>query len=370
MPNQAASGGAPVSVRVVQSGEPGTRARGSVLWEAGDGQRPVEVELQAGESRVVQVPNRGDRPGVLLLAGDAHPFDNRLAIAASTAQPVEILYLGDDDGRDPKAPRYFLERALPSTRSRAPKITAFAAHRPGEGELATALARAHLVVVTAVPPPETARLLRTHLERGRTLLLAPTGPVGADVLAPLLPSGAGSFELRQAGAQEGVLTDIDLGHPVLAPFADGALSDFTRIRFWKRRLLDALRAAAAARVVARFDDGAPPGSPWPVGRGLLSIMTSGWAPADSQLALSSKLVPLLWSLLETSAGLASGHRRSSSSGSPWRCRRRRAAAMAASASRMAAGCRWRPAPGRSRRPASPACTRWSALVSRRRLRSR
>jgi hypothetical protein len=35
-------------------------------------------------------------------------------------------------------------------------------------------------------------------------------------------------------------------------------------------------------------------------------MTSGWRPADSQLALSSKFVPLLHQILEVSAGLDSG----------------------------------------------------------------
>ena len=34
------------------------------------------------------------------------------------------------------------------------------------------------------------------------------------------------------------------------------------------------------------------------------VLASGWAPADSQLAVSSKFVPLLYSLLELSGGVA------------------------------------------------------------------
>jgi hypothetical protein len=238
---------------------------------------------------------------VLVLTGDTQDFDNRLALAPSLAQNVEVLYLGDDDGKDPRAPLYFLERALPVTRSRAPRITAL---RPGDGGLTSALERAHLVVVTVDPPPEAIAGLRRHLEAGKTLLYVPGGERSAAALTAL--AGASGVALREAPAgREAVLTDIDLGHPVLAPFADGRFSDFTKVRFWKRRLLDG-KSLPGARVLARFDDGAPAWLALRVGRGLLWIMTSGWHPADSQLALSSKFVPLLWSLLETSAGLGSG----------------------------------------------------------------
>jgi hypothetical protein len=43
----------------------------------------------------------------------------------------------------------------------------------------------------------------------------------------------------------------------------------------------------------------------PLGKGRLYVLTSGWHPDDSQLARSSKFVPLLWSLLEQSGGVAS-----------------------------------------------------------------
>jgi hypothetical protein len=98
---------------------------------------------------------------------------------------------------------------------------------------------------------------------------------------------------------------VDLGHPILAPFADPRFGDFTKIRFWKHRRLDE-RRLAGARVVARFDDGAPAWLVLPAGGGTLFVMASSWRPADSQLALSSKFVPLLHGVLEASAGLDSG----------------------------------------------------------------
>jgi len=51
-------------------------------------------------------------------------------------------------------------------------------------------------------------------------------------------------------------------------------------------------------VLARFDNGDPAWVELPVGKGSLLVMTCGWHPSDSQLALSSKFVPLLYSILE------------------------------------------------------------------------
>jgi len=53
-----------------------------------------------------------------------------------------------------------------------------------------------------------------------------------------------------------------------------------------------------ARVLARFDTNDPALLEMPLGKGSLLVLTSGWRRADSQLALSSKFVPLLYSILE------------------------------------------------------------------------
>jgi hypothetical protein len=101
-----------------------------------------------------------------------------------------------------------------------------------------------------------------------------------------------------------MLGQIDFTHPLFAPFADPRYSDFTKIHFWKHRDV-ATNGLSGARVVARFDDGAPALLELPSGRGHAFVLTSGWQPADSQLALSSKFVPLLYSLLDFSGALPS-----------------------------------------------------------------
>ena len=96
-----------------------------------------------------------------------------------------------------------------------------------------------------------------------------------------------------------MLADIDFRHPIFAPFADPRFNDFTRIHFWKYRRLD-ITSVPGAREVAKFDSGAPALLEVPVGKGRLLVLTSGWQPEDSQLALSTKFVPLLFSILEAS----------------------------------------------------------------------
>jgi len=91
---------------------------------------------------------------------------------------------------------------------------------------------------------------------------------------------------------------------LFAPFADPRFSDFTKIHFWQYRRLDPA-ALPGSRVIARFDSGAPALLELAVGQGRLYVLASGWHPDDSQLGVSSKFVPLVWSLLEQSGGVAS-----------------------------------------------------------------
>jgi len=55
--------------------------------------------------------------------------------------------------------------------------------------------------------------------------------------------------------------------------------------------------------VARFDNGDAALLEVLKGKGRLLALASGWQPSDSQLALSSKFVPLLYSMLDLSGGV-------------------------------------------------------------------
>jgi hypothetical protein len=98
-----------------------------------------------------------------------------------------------------------------------------------------------------------------------------------------------------------MLAEIDFNHPLFAPFADTRFSDFTKIHFWKSRKLNF--STTNAHVLAKFDNGSPALAQINVGKGSLFVLASGWQPGDSQFALSSKFVPLLYSLLELSGAI-------------------------------------------------------------------
>ncbi|MDA7881212.1 hypothetical protein N9A94_02815, partial [Akkermansiaceae bacterium] len=72
--------------------------------------------------------------------------------------------------------------------------------------------------------------------------------------------------------------------------------DFTQVHFWKHRKIHPEDLPESSKVIAEFDSGAPAWIEIPVGEGSLSVMMSGWHPRDSQLSLSSKFLPLLFSI--------------------------------------------------------------------------
>jgi hypothetical protein len=128
--------------------------------------------------------------------------------------------------------------------------------------------------------------LRRTLESGRTGLFVLEADVGTS----------------DSSNKYAMLGRMDFTHPLLAPFSDPKFGDFTRIHFWRYGKVH-VEDIPGARVIAWFDTNDPAILEIPSGRGSLLMLTFGWRPADSDLALSSKFVPLLYSLLEYSGAL-------------------------------------------------------------------
>jgi hypothetical protein len=133
-------------------------------------------------------------------------------------------------------------------------------------------------------------------EAGGVILAAVKSVAMAESLKRLLPEGLTWTEAEVA--DYAILTANDLSSRLLAPFADSRLSDFSSIRFWHYRQLQGLPVNDAVKVLAAFDSGSPaivevrtPGD------GRIFLMTAGWQPQDSQLALSSRFPPLLLQLV-------------------------------------------------------------------------
>ena len=94
-----------------------------------------------------------------------------------------------------------------------------------------------------------------------------------------------------------MLADVKTEHPLLKPFADPKLRDFTKLRFWKHRHIQGKGDFVPLETLAKFDNGHPAILSARIGKGTLIVLASGWHPGDSQFALSTKFVPLLYGWL-------------------------------------------------------------------------
>ena len=90
----------------------------------------------------------------------------------------------------------------------------------------------------------------------------------------------------------------------LRPFANPRYNDFTRIHFWNHLRILANSPALlekTTQVVAEFDDRSPALLQKSAGNGQAYLLTSGWEPDQSELALSTKFVPLMNLLLQNAS---------------------------------------------------------------------
>ena len=258
-----------------------------------------DVVLPPGQSKVVSLPwpAASALPSRILLKGDTASFDNTVFTAPPAVVEVAASYFGAESLTDSKKPLFFLNRALPESRQVSVKLNPV----PPEAPLPVILpGQPAIFFANGAIPPVHASFLHQQLQSGRTALLI-LSAAAAPALAEITGTGAVPLEDIKA-VTYGMLSEIDFKHPLLVPFADPRFSDFTKIRFWHYTKF-AATALPGSRVLARFDSGDPALVEVPVGQGRLMVLASGWQPEASQLALSSKFVPMLSSLLEWSGAV-------------------------------------------------------------------
>ena len=250
-----------------------------------------EIYLPPGQSRVVRLPFSTNAPATerVRLSGDDEGFDNTIHLVAEQPEQLRVTVLGADDERQPGSLTYFLRRVFQSTVRQQIDFAAFT-----NAALATLAAKPDFVVVTGAD--DVGPLLRQQLAAGRTALLVLNREASAGALPQVI--GAGNLTVSEGQARQyALLGRIEFAHPLFAPFLDMRFNDFSRIHFWKYRKLDPA-AIPNAKILAAFDSGDPALLEIKVDAGTLFVLTSSWLQVDSQLALSSKFVPLLYSMLE------------------------------------------------------------------------
>jgi hypothetical protein len=216
------------------------------------------------------------------------------------ADRLEVLFLGDDEISNPNQLLFYLGRAFQETSRQIVRVRALPA-----AEVPAPLSQSSpkLVIVSGAQSPQRTAWLQTFLEQGGSVFLVMRQANEVATLSAL--TGLEQLKAQEASVDDyAMLGQIDFSHPLFAPFADPRFSDFTKVHFWKHRKLDTNNLAQAS-VLASFDSGDPALLQFARGNGLLLVMTAGWQPQDSQLALSTKFVPLLYSLLEMSGAMIS-----------------------------------------------------------------
>ena len=260
---------------------------------------PLSVYVTPGRSQIVRVPwpAQGQVADRLVLQGDDSDFDNTLFVVPPRTDSVRVVYVGDELADDIKGLRYYLHSALGDTSQRKVELAARKVDEPlSEAELVGT----RLVVVAQPPAEGKVAALRRFVETGGDVLWILKDASAAQSLAKLMQLGDVKVE-EGAPRDYSLISRVDTEHPLFAPFADARFGDFTKIHFWKHRKVT-VPGSPGVRVLATFDGGDPFLIEQVIGQGKLLVATSGWHPADSQLALSTKFVPLLHGLVRRKDG--------------------------------------------------------------------
>ncbi|MFK7767630.1 MAG: VWA domain-containing protein [Mariniblastus sp.] len=296
-------------IRVVNSTE-STLEQFSVTWKnqaARESEAPISFYVPPGTSRVLKVaPEQAIGAQQFVVTGDEEDFDNTFFVVPTEQQKLEIAYLGDENENDPEGMLYYLKRALVDTASRSVSVKQFAADRfVFDKESPPTL----LVVPAAIEQDEQAEI-DLFLNSGGTLLVACRDQATVESTSQwtlALPMGSdedASEKPRQRKALDySMLADIKFADPLFQPFSNPRFNDFTRIRFWKYQSVE-FEDEATVNVVARFDNEDPAIWRRETERGgKVYAFASGWNPGDSQLARSTKFLPLVKVLIEIAAEL-------------------------------------------------------------------
>jgi hypothetical protein len=260
----------------------------------------IAIYVPPGQSRTVHVPRPDELPEAdrLVLKGDASEFDNMYFDVPPRRQEWNVVYVGEDEANDPKGLFYYLQRALGDTPHCSVNIVAQRGDEPLELQDPESTS---LVVISEAIAPQKLETIQGFLEAGGSLFLVPATREAAVSLASFTGKAELANEDDDRVDDYVMLADIDFSHPVFASMASPRYSDFTKIHFWSHFQFK-VQDDSSVRILARFDNGDPALWEQSVGEGHIFVFASGWRPRDSQLALSSKFVPLLASVLEQASG--------------------------------------------------------------------
>ncbi len=317
-------------VRVFNSPDAET-AQFELAWGSAEGV-PREgsafpIQVPPGESRVMRMPAPEAEDASLVLRGDAHDFDNVQYFVQTERQRRTIPYLGPEEAEQPEdaeppedaeqpedaEPRepaedtdptqgvssrglyYYLSRLPLDDAKRQVTVRPTAA---ADWDAAWDPEQVPLVVLARPLGSDGAERLKAYLEAGGRVLSVLTGPLRGDDAARTLQALSGDATLKVTEAEisdYAMLSRIDFRHRLFVSMSDPQFNDFSKIRFWSHRNVTSEDDRWTR--AAMFDNGEPAVLERSVGEGTLTVLACGWHPEESQLALSTKFLPLMFGIL-------------------------------------------------------------------------
>lgn len=271
-------------------------------WLTPTGSSPPEnLQVPPGQSRIVHVTQPPAGAYAIALAGDDHDFDNLRYYAQDPPLQQTLLFVGDDPTEPRESLLYYLQRISLSTPTREVVIQQ---HTTQDGPLAELdREKIGLVVAAGTLDAATAEPLLQYVRGGgRLVYVLPPAAEHAVVESSLrLISGDDAVQVGEATVRDyAMLSRIDFTHPLFLPLSDPKFNDFSKIRFWAHRTVEV--SPQHWKTLASFDDGWPALLEREEDAGRIWVFTAGWQPVESQLALSTKFIPLVFGWFDAAGG--------------------------------------------------------------------
>jgi hypothetical protein len=275
----------------------------NIQWQAGAGNAdPTQkgklqpIYVPGGQGKIFTTDMDVKGANRLVLSGDQVSFDNVVWHLPAASNDVRVFYLGNEEAGNPQQGLYYIKRAYEQTNLAIQVISG--TNLVNRGTLPS------LLVAGKTMNSDELTFARELVIQGKTLLMPLYSASDQSRIEQVL--GSPGVRVSEASVSTyALIGKIDFTHSFFAPFADARFSDFTKIHFWKYRKLD-LGSSTNAHVLLGFDSGDPCLVEVPLGKGRVYLFASSWLPGDSQFALSSKFVPILFAALEESHGESSG----------------------------------------------------------------
>ena len=247
-----------------------------------------------GTSQLLRVPDpEMENVNSLMVNGDSCEFDNQFFVAPRSPKKISIAFFGVDQKEDAEGYLYFLERVVPRSKSQIVQVDTYSLTepQPWQNDISP-----QLVVLAGKPSSSVVQKLQTWVEQGGLLFCVLSDSDAFEGARSLLP-GIRQGDSQIAEDDYAMFGTIDFSHPLFSPLSGPRFNDFTNIRFWRRTDLRVDDATGEVEVIARFDDDSLAFWQTRKGEGVVVGFSSSWRPQDSQLAMSTKFVPLITNLL-------------------------------------------------------------------------